>query len=118
MFKFAIEGAMDVIENEGFIIPDTVEQSTVQWFEDSDSILFWFNENYLHDLLEKSKNKKVGITEAYSKFRAHMEDLGDGQYVPTRNRFAQRIRQLVRDDVELEMGRDKHSNFIRNKQLV
>ena len=47
-----------------------------------------------------------------------MEDLGDGQYVPTRNRFAQRIRQLVRDDVELEMGRDKHSNFIRNKQLV
>ena len=60
----------------------------------------------------------MGITEAYSKFRAHMEDLGDGQYVPTRNRFAQRIRQLVRDDVELEMGRDKHSNFIRNKHLV
>ena len=118
LFKFAIEGAMDVIKNEGFIIPDTVEQSTVQWFEDSDSILFWFNENYLHDLLEKSKNKKVGITEAYSKFRVHMEDLGDGQYVPTRNRFAQRIRQLVKDDVELEMGRDKHSNFIRNKQLV
>lgn len=118
LFKFAIEGAMDVIANEGFIIPDTVEQSTVQWFEDSDSILFWFNENYLHDLLEKSKNKKVGITEAYSKFRAHMEEIGDGQYVPTRNRFAQRIRQLVRDDVELEMGRDKHSNYIRYKQLV
>ena len=47
-----------------------------------------------------------------------MEDIGDGQYVPTRNRFAQRIRQLVRDDVELEMGRDKHSNYIRYKQLV
>tara|TARA_B100000212_G_C26936137_1_gene348177 strand:- start:96 stop:311 length:216 start_codon:yes stop_codon:yes gene_type:complete len=44
----------------------------------------------------------VGITEAYSKFRAHMEDLCDGQYVPTRNRFAQRIRQLVRDDVGLK----------------
>ena len=32
----------------------------------------------------------------------HMEDIGDGQYVPTRNRFSQRIGQLVRDDVELE----------------
>ena len=118
LFKFAIEGAMDVIDNQGFIIPDKVELSTAQWFEDSDSILFWFNENYLHDLLGKSKNKKVGITEIYSKFRAHMEDIGDGQYVPTRNRFAQRIRQLVRDDVELEMGRDKNSNFIRYKQFV
>ena len=118
LFKFAIEGAMDVIDNEGFIIPDTVEQSTAQWFEDSDSILYWFKENYLHDLLDARKNKKVGITDAYSKFKTHMEEIGDGQYVPTRNRFVQRIRQLVRDDVELEMGRDKHSNFIRYKQLV
>ena len=69
-------------------------------------------------MLDARKNKKVGITEAYSKFKIHMEEIGDGQYVPTRNRFAKRIRQLVRDDVELEMGRDKHSNYIRYKQLV
>ena len=118
LFKFAIKGALDVIENEGFIIPSVVEQSTTQWFEDSDSILYWFKENYLHELLDARKNKKVGITDAYSKFKTHMEEIGDGQYVPTRNRFAQRIRQLVRGDVELEMGRDKHSNFIRYKQLV
>ena len=118
LFKFAIKGALDVIENEGFIIPSVVEQSTTQWFEDSDSILYWFKENYLHELLDARKNKKVGITDAYSKFKTHMEEIGDGQYVPTRNRFAQRIRQLVRDDVELEMGRDKHSNYIRYKQLV
>lgn len=118
LFKFAIKGALDVIENDGFIIPSVVEQSTTQWFEDSDSILYWFKENYLHELLDARKNKKVGITDAYSKFKTHMEDIGDGQYVPTRNRFAQRIRQLVRDDVELEMGRDKHSNYIRYKQLL
>ena len=118
LFKFAIKGALDVIENDGFIIPTVVEQSTTQWFEDSDSILYWFKENYLHELLDARKNKKVGITDAYSKFKTHMEEIGDGQYVPTRNRFAQRIRQLVRDDVELEMGRDKHSNYIRYKQLV
>ena len=118
LFKFAIKGALDVIENEGFIIPSVVEQSTTQWFEDSDSILYWFKENYLHELLDARKNKKVGITDAYSKFKTHMEEIGDGQYVPTRNRFAQRIRQLVRDDVELEMGRDKNSNFIRYKQFV
>ena len=47
-----------------------------------------------------------------------MEEMGEGQYVPTRNRFAQRIRQLVRDDVDLKMGRDKYSNYIRYKQLV
>ena len=69
-------------------------------------------------MLDARKNKNVGITDAYSKFKTHMEEIGDGQYVPTRNRFAQRIRQLVRDDVELEMGRDKHSNYIRYKQLV
>ena len=69
-------------------------------------------------MLDARKNKKVGNTEAYSKFKTHMEEIGDGQYVPTRNRFAQRIRQLVRDDEELEMGRDKHSNYIRYKQLV
>ena len=118
LFKFAVKGALDVIENDGFIIPDTVELSTAQWFEDSDSILYWFKENHLLDLLDKSKSKKVGITEAYSKFKAHMEEMGEGQYVPTRNRFAQRIRQLVRDDVDLEMGRDKYSNYIRYKQLV
>ena len=69
-------------------------------------------------MLDARKNKKVGITDAYSKFKTHMEEIGDGQYVPTRNRFAQRIRQLVRDDVELEMDRDKHSNYIRYKELV
>jgi len=118
LFKFALKGVMDVIENDGYVIPVTVEQSTAQWFEDSDSILYWFKENHLHDLLDKSKNKKVGITEVYSKFKAHMEEIGDGQYVPTRNRFVQRIRQLVKDDEELEIDRDKHSNFIRYKQLV
>ena len=69
LFKFAIEGALDVIDNDGFIIPSVVELSTAQWFDDSDSILFWFNENYLHDLLGARKNKKVGITDVYSKFR-------------------------------------------------
>jgi P4 family phage/plasmid primase-like protien len=116
LFKFAIEGAIDVIENKGFLIPDTVEQSTAQWFEDSDSILYWCKENHLHDLLDKSK--KVSLTEAYSAFKKHMEEIGDGEYVPSRSRFVQRIRQFVRNDVELEMGRDKHSNFIRRKQLV
>ena len=116
LFKFAIEGAIDVIENKGFLIPDTVELSTAQWFEDSDSILFWFKENHLHDLLDKSK--KVSLTEAYSAFKKHMEEIGDGEYVPSRSRFVQRIRQYVRNDVELEMGRDKHSNFIRRKRLV
>ena len=47
-----------------------------------------------------------------------MEEIGDGEYVPSRSIFVQRIRQFVRNDVELEMGRDKHSNFIRLKQLV
>ena len=116
LFNFAIKGAIDVIENEGFLIPDSVEQSTAQWFEDSDSILYWCKENHLHDLLDKSK--KLSLTEAYSAFKKHMEEIGDGEYVPSRSRFVQRIRQFVRNDVELEMGRDKHSNFIRLKQLV
>ena len=30
LFNFAIKGAIDVIENEGFLIPDSVEQSTAQ----------------------------------------------------------------------------------------
>ena len=116
LFNFAIKGAIDVIENEGFLIPDLVEQSTAQWFEDSDSILYWCKENHLHDLLDKSK--KLSLTEAYSAFKKHMEEIGDCEYVPSRSRFVQRIRQFVRNDVELEMGRDKHSNFIRLKQLV
>ena len=116
LFKFAIEGAIDVIENKGFLIPDTVEQFTAQWFEDTDSILYWCKENHLHDLLDKSK--KLSLTEAYSAFKKHMEEIGDCEYVPSRSRFVQRIRQFVRNDVELEMGRDKHSNFIRLKQLV
>lgn len=116
LFKFAIKGAMDVFENDGYVIPSVVEQSTVQWFEDSDSILYWFKENNLHDLLDKGK--KVTLTEAYTKFKSHMEDIGDGAYVPTRSRFVQRIRHLVREDVELEMGRDKMSNFVRYKHLV
>jgi|TARA_B110000503_G_C7085721_1_gene387205 putative DNA primase/helicase len=103
LFKFAINGAMDVIENDGFIIPGTIEQSTSQWFEDSDSILYWFKENHLHDLLDQSK--KVSLGEAYSAFKSHMEDIGDGEYVPTRNRFVQRIRQLVEKDVEIDILR-------------
>ena len=116
LFKFAIRGAMDVIANDGFTIPGTVEQSTAQWFEDSDSILYWFKENHLHDLLDKSK--KVSLGEAYSAFKSHMEEIGDGEYVPTRNRFVQRIRQLVKKDLEIEILRGNQSNFIRYKQLV
>ena len=75
-----------------------------------------FKENHLHDLLDKSK--KVSLGEAYYAFKSHMEEIGDGEYVPTRNRFAQRIRQLVKKDLEVEILRGKQSNFIRYKQLV
>lgn len=37
----------------------------------------------------------------------------NGAYVPTRSNFVQRIRHLVREDVELEIGRDQVSNFDR-----
>ena len=116
LLNFAISGAMDVVNNDGYMIPENVNETTQQWFEDSDIIVFWFSESNLHKLCEV--NSKVTLTDAYLSFRSDAESLGEKLFIPTRTRFSQQIRQLVNSDIELEIARDKKSNFIRQRKLV
>ena len=79
MIGLAIIQLCEVIKRGYFEIPETVEETTTQWFHDADLVLGWLEDGGL----ERHINKAPILCKLlYVYFKEEVRDLADGAFMP------------------------------------
>ena len=74
----------EVIKRGYFEIPETVEETTTQWFHDADLVLGWLEDGGLECQTIK---EPILCKLLYVKFKEDVRDLADGGFIPGHRRF-------------------------------
>ena len=115
MIALAITQLCEVIKRGYFEIPETVEETTTQWFHDADLVLGWLEDGGLERHIIK---KPILCKLLYVKFKEDVRDLADGGFIPGHRRFVETLRANLKNDPEFELVRLSDGNAVRRRSLV
>ena len=115
VIALAITQLCEVIKRGYFEIPETVEETTTQWFHDADLVLGWLEDGGLERHIIK---KPIPCKLLYVKFKEDVRDLADGGFIPGHRRFVETLRANLKNDSEFELVRLSDGNAVRRRSLV
>ena len=115
VIALAIIQLCEVIKRGYFEIPETVEETTTQWFHDADLVLGWLEDGGL----ERHINKAPILCKLlYVYFKEEVRDLADGAFMPGHRRFVETLRANLKNDLDFELVRLSDGNAVRRRSLV
>jgi len=115
VIALAITQLCEVIRRGYFEIPETVEETTTQWFHDADLVLGWLEDGGLERHIIK---KPIPCKLLYVKFKEDVRDLANGGFIPGHRRFVETLRANLKNDSEFELVRLSDGNAVRRRSLV
>ena len=115
VIALAIIQLCEVIKRGYFEIPETVEETTTQWFHDADLVLGWLEDGGL----KRHTNKTPILCKLlYVYFKEDVRDLADGAFMPGHRRFVETLRANLKNDLDFELVRLSDGNAVRRRSLV
>jgi len=115
VIALAVIQLCEVIKRGYFKIPETVEETTTQWFHDADLVLGWLEDGGL----ERHTIKKPTLCKLlYVKFKEDVSDLADGAFMSGHRRFVETLRANLKNDLDFELVRLSDGNAVRRRSLV
>lgn len=120
IFWWAVDGLVDLLGNDGFAIPESVEKRTTEFINSNDSVLnFWEKEAKIE--ASTYLRNELSISKMYRDFRNYCIDKegSTSRFVPKRQSFISKFVDTLGDDnCKIKYNSDNEECFIVNRDLL